>query len=469
MDNLMRGSYGKVSHDGMTAAYKRIPLVQNTRRGHRRIVPTNIVDAAVSAAVCRLQLPNVVWVHAVYMEDGDAEVSMELGYMSLHRYITMSNANRSVYTRLRYAMTALRCLVRGLHALHTHGIVHGDVKPENVIVTQCGPLDLKLVDFGGALTKMSRGGGYVNVSGRCTNLYAAPEQFFDEPCNTAEADAYSLGAVMYYYIYGRHVFEEGNASVENMKKHHTTSADGGVVARVRELARSRWWKLGRLDAVMYACHEHMAGLLHPDPAKRTTIASLHAEMFGASTNYDRPGAGRAVVFGPASRVWTCAIDKACAETASYPLNCTTASSKAFAEHVEQQVAPRHQGRYHAIFGAGYKRVHDRNLAADGCKIARTEDDAMRQTTEPPKVHYDGDAWVAMQRAAAVSNLAHRLAARLCARKSDEDDEVNEVQTYARACVIIAHAIINHGGVLVSSKTEAAIIAVMVALRFDVMG
>jgi hypothetical protein len=119
---------------------------------------------------------------------------------------------------------------------------------------------------------------------------------------------------------------------------------------------------------------------------------------------------------------------------------------------------------------GYKRMHDCNLAADGRNLA-AEDGRNLAAEDGRNLAADG-AWVAMQRDAAVSNIAHRLAARLCARKSEEDvnevNEVDDVQTYARACVIIAHTIINHGGVLVSSKTEAAIIVVMVALRFDVM-
>jgi serine/threonine protein kinase len=88
-----------------------------------------------------------------------------------------------------------------LGALHGHGIVHRDVKPDNIFISENG---VKLIDFGvsewrSGLRRMRATFGLSFMPG---NLgYAAPEMF--GMAVDARADVYSLGAVMCHALTGR--------------------------------------------------------------------------------------------------------------------------------------------------------------------------------------------------------------------------------------------------------------------------
>ncbi len=82
----------------------------------------------------------------------------------------------------------------GLAALHNAGLTHGDVKPQNIIVTAGdGSPSAKLIDFGGPPGP--------DEPVLATPLYAAPEVLAGQR-PTAAADAYSLGAVPFALVTG---------------------------------------------------------------------------------------------------------------------------------------------------------------------------------------------------------------------------------------------------------------------------
>lgn len=83
-----------------------------------------------------------------------------------------------------------------LSAIHARGIIHGDLKPENMIVNPAG--HVTLVDFG-----FSCPAGSQPMSIRGTRDYMAPEQVDMGPL-TEKTDIYNLGATMYFLFGGRH-------------------------------------------------------------------------------------------------------------------------------------------------------------------------------------------------------------------------------------------------------------------------
>ena len=95
---------------------------------------------------------------------------------------------------------------RALAEAHTRGIVHRDVKPENILVTNAGGERdfVKVVDFGiakltsarDAETALTRAGSVVG-----TPKWIAPEAFAGKPVE-APADVYALGAVLYLLLKG---------------------------------------------------------------------------------------------------------------------------------------------------------------------------------------------------------------------------------------------------------------------------
>ena len=114
---------------------------------------------------------------------------------------------------------------------HGVGLIHRDIKPANIFLTQQGgvPDVAKVLDFGlvKELRAVSADGPTVPVldhdepiSG--TPLYMAPEAITSPEQVDARADLYALGAVGYYLISGKHVFEGRN--IVEICSHHLHSS-----------------------------------------------------------------------------------------------------------------------------------------------------------------------------------------------------------------------------------------------------
>ncbi len=99
-------------------------------------------------------------------------------------------------------------LCRALAFLHTHGIIHGDLKPQNVVITCRLPLHLKLIDFGLAATDGGTAGG--TPSG--TLPYIAPELIAGVPPSAA-SDLYALGVMIFRLLAARFPFEGSDEAV----------------------------------------------------------------------------------------------------------------------------------------------------------------------------------------------------------------------------------------------------------------
>lgn len=96
---------------------------------------------------------------------------------------------------------------RGLYVAHSHGVIHRDVKPANIMVSDTG--EVKITDFG---VSYSTNQAQITQDGMVvgTAQYISPEQAQGEQA-TAQSDIYSLGIVAYEGIAGHRPFTGATA------------------------------------------------------------------------------------------------------------------------------------------------------------------------------------------------------------------------------------------------------------------
>jgi len=164
----------------------------------------------------RLSQPNIIPIYAVD-EVGDY-VFYVMAYVNgetlAHRIATRGPMPAAEAARI------LREVAWALAYAHAQGVVHRDVKPENILLEQ-GTGRALVADFGIArLAQASGGTGVGEVLG--TPDFMSPEQASGEVVD-GRSDLYSLGVVGYYLLSGKLPFEGPNAAAI-MAKHLTVAA-----------------------------------------------------------------------------------------------------------------------------------------------------------------------------------------------------------------------------------------------------
>ena len=144
--------------------------------------------------LARLRHPNVVTVYGAEAHGGRIGLWMEL---VRGRSLEQVLADRGPFGAREAALVGID-LCRALSAVHRAGVVHRDVKAQNVMREEGGRI--VLMDFGAGMEVAGEGEARdTTISG--TPLYLAPELFSGEPA-TERSDVYSLGVLLYRLVTG---------------------------------------------------------------------------------------------------------------------------------------------------------------------------------------------------------------------------------------------------------------------------
>src|SRR5580704_9730788 len=151
-----------------------------------------------------LNHPNIASVYDVLEQDGEVFLVME--YVEGQTLRQRLNQAINVY---QFFEIAIQC-ADALTAAHERGILHGDIKPENVMLTESG--QVKLLDFGvarritaGPATNSATQTLSTYAPGGGTTSYMAPEVLMGTPPDFS-ADIFALGVVFYEMLGSRHPF-----------------------------------------------------------------------------------------------------------------------------------------------------------------------------------------------------------------------------------------------------------------------
>ncbi|KAI5288605.1 regulator of ime2, partial [Ascosphaera acerosa] len=160
--------------------------------------------------------PNIVELKAFYYSNGDRRDEVYLNLVLEYVPETVYRASR-YFNKLRTTMPMIEVklytyqLFRSLAYIHSQGICHRDIKPQNLLLDPHTGI-LKLCDFGSAKILVPN---EPNVSYICSRYYRAPELIFGATNYTTKIDVWSTGCVMAELMIGQPMFP-GESGIDQL-------------------------------------------------------------------------------------------------------------------------------------------------------------------------------------------------------------------------------------------------------------
>jgi serine/threonine protein kinase len=179
---------------------------------------------------------------------------------TLKSRLTQSQTDRPSLPQI---LSFIVMVARALHYVHQRGILHGDIKPANIIVTPSGTP--KIMDFGVARRSLTERPGAWSLAGEeyisGTPGYLAPEALAGSAID-ARADVFSLGVIAYEWLAGRKPFR-GDSVEATMKavSHGSLTPLCELGEFDSELSRDLDQALARDPAQRFASADAMADAL----------------------------------------------------------------------------------------------------------------------------------------------------------------------------------------------------------------
>jgi len=262
---IASGSFGRIyrAHDSQLDRDVALKLLRSDVRQFRP-VERLLTEARTLAQV---RHPNVVTVHGADVRDGRAGLWMEFvegrtldAWLGAHGRLGASEAT-----------TIGIDLCRALASVHAAGLVHGDIKAQNVMREQDGRI--VLMDFGAG---RAQGGSIAGVAG--TPMYLAPEVLAGEP-PTTQSDLYSLGVLLFHLLTG--TFPYTGVDIDDLRDAH---ANG----------ERKWLRDLRPD-LRYELVQTIERALEPDPPRRfVTAGAMEQALYREIVPQPKPVQGKSL-------------------------------------------------------------------------------------------------------------------------------------------------------------------------------
>jgi serine/threonine protein kinase len=177
-------------------------------------------------AAARLSHPNIVTAY-------DADQVGDTHFLVME-YVAGTSLDKEVERQgplpIAQACDLARQAALGLQHAHERGMVHRDLKPQNLLLTPTG--QVKILDFGLAHVLDEQGPGTPLPSGVVVGTpdYLAPEQARDSAHVDIRADLYSLGCTLYHLLVGHPPFPNGTP-LQKLMAHQQCSPPAVTAAR----------------------------------------------------------------------------------------------------------------------------------------------------------------------------------------------------------------------------------------------
>jgi eukaryotic-like serine/threonine-protein kinase len=148
--------------------------------------------------VGQLSHPSIIALHDMGIEEATQTPYLVMEFLEGQPLDRILERGSIPYPRACAIVAEVAC---ALGAAHRKGVIHGDVKPANILITDDGRV--KLMDFGMARLS-SHDTGTTPLLG--TPAYWCPEQIMGKP-QDARSDLFSLGVVLYELVTGKRPFD----------------------------------------------------------------------------------------------------------------------------------------------------------------------------------------------------------------------------------------------------------------------
>ena len=193
----------KIGDGGMAFVYKAKDILLNRIVAVKVLRPEFVDDEEFLAkfkreaeAVANISHPNIVNVYDVGADGKVHYIVMEYVDAQNLKEIIKNEGTLDEYT----ALDITKQIARALGAAHKKGVIHRDIKPHNILISNEGR-EVKVADFG--IAKAATNSTMTNIGSIIGSVhYFSPEQAKGKPVKN-NADLYSLGIVLYEMILGK--------------------------------------------------------------------------------------------------------------------------------------------------------------------------------------------------------------------------------------------------------------------------